>query len=167
MRGAFCKQRRYPGADKDMVDKLHTTRLFMYFGLHTHDFTDKIGKGSYDHFGLYTVCCAEDLNARVVALAWAVGSCDTTPTMKSFVFKQDGVRISHKAATYHGIDDRRMDMDGHSGRAVLKEFIEDARRVVAQGGRLVAHHLGYLCLPDPSICERVILSRLRHLQFMM
>ena len=143
LRGDALNKHRYPHVDKDMVDRLMATKSFMSVALHTHDYSGKMGKGTEEYFGMYAVCDPQDLGGRVVGLAWAFNFGGSGhPTTKSFVLKCDGVSISDKAAKFHGIDNVRAEVEGHTGRAVFEEFMEDARQVVAHGGRLCAHHLG-------------------------
>ncbi len=128
--------------DKDMVDRLVCTASFICFALHTNDFVETNSKGSYENFGLYTLCSPESFKFRIVGLGWTVGKDSKNTTTKSFVLKHSGVTVSEKAGNYHGIDNERVETDGANPCEVLKEFWEDAHHVVSQGGRLVAHHLG-------------------------
>ena len=123
------------------------------FDVETHDWEKSDEKkGSFGQHGFYTLTRPSDFEARIVQLGWAVWTeGDGTHVVEKTV-QPDGWIVSGKAVKVHGITHDEALKSGIPIKDALAEFLLDVRRVCAQGGKLVSHHIEF----DAGIIAREI-----------
>ena len=127
-----------------LSNRLGEPQLVMGYDLETHDWLEEHCNRTYTGpFGFITTLAHNQLEyQRIVQVGWAIGkgTDHALSTRKCFYVRPEGFEISDKATEKcHGITQAQATQEGRSLTDVLQEFMEDASKVVENGGKLVAH----------------------------
>ena len=114
------------------------------FDIETHDWLERPSRRSrIGDFGWHTQADEDNIDAaRIVQMAWSIGTQSIPETIKSYVIRPEGFVISHKATAFHGISQEYAE-HGKPLQEVLEEFMHDLMLHMDVGGKVVAHHLEF------------------------
>ena len=141
------KQPKAQPLPQDVAVKLRGIDHIIAIDIETNDWqahppSSQSSRGGLGQYGFFTILHPDDLLARIVQISWVVGKrSDAEPAIKEFIVRPDGFRISAKATEYHHIAEEQANAEGVPLAIVLREFVDDIRAAVAQGGRVVSHNL--------------------------
>ena len=121
-------------------------RLFAV-DVETHALIPEQPKGSWWQEGRFdidtTVSDADIASLRVVQVGWTYGDLSTTqPVTKVRLVRPVGFSIDEAATKKHRISHEDAVAKGVALESVLRDLLEDAEAVCANGGRMVGHHFG-------------------------
>ena len=80
---------------------------------------------------------------RIVQIGWAIGAADLQAPVnkKALLIRPEGFVVASRAAKFHGITHEMAAREGVALADALREFMAEAQRACAKGGRVVAHQI--------------------------